>query len=344
MAKQSGFQDIKSIDDIGRTKINLEEEYIEQEKEVKKQIDIEIQDLSTKIENLEYEIKSKTEKIRNNIQSEITSLQQKIIILEEIKFELLNLFTYIIAKIEKFNKKERLNYLQNHTDDELKKSLIIEYNNLDSLKNRKIFLENTPNKEIKLQLSTLINRIDKINFVKNSNDYKGAKGELLVIEQLKILSDDYIVFNDINLKLKKTVKHKKSYLKSAQIDHLVVGPSGVYVIETKNWSESTVIENFTRNSFTPYDQVGRSGRVVYRYVNSNKYGNIIQKTYHSIANKEIKVKSIIAITGSKIPLKKKEFAKVLYPHKIPYYILGKENILSIETIQRLEKKLMKVCR
>ena len=342
MSKKSGFQEIKSIDDIDRTKINLEEEYINQEKEVKKQIDIEIQDLSAKIENLENEIKSKTEKIRNNIQLEISRLQQKIITLEDVKFELLNLFTYISAKIEKSNKKERLNYLQNHTDDELKKLLVVEYNNLDSLKNRKHFLENNPNEEIKLQLSTLINRINKINFVKNSTDYKGAIGELLVIEQLKILPDDYIVFNDINLKLKKPIKHKKSYLKSAQIDHLVVGPSGVYVIETKNWSESTVIENFTRNSFTPYDQVGRSGRVVYRYVNSNKYGNIIQKTYHSIANKEIKVKSIIAITGSKIPLKNKEFAKVLYSSKIPYYILRKEITLSIETIQKLEEKFKRV--
>ena len=127
--------------------------------------------------------------------------------------------------------------------------------------------------------------------------------------------------------------------KRQQIDHLVIGPSGIYVIETKNWSEAFVKEVFDNGSYTPYDQIKRSSYTVYRHLNSSKYGNFFQKAYYSFAKKEIKVQSIIAITGSKIPLQKKGFVKVLYPNQLPGYITKRENILSNEMIEILVENL-----
>lgn len=55
----------------------------------------------------------------------------------------------------------------------------------------------------------------------------GEGGEERVAKLLaESLDNACVVFNDISL---------RSGLRSAQIDHLVVGPSGVLVIETKNW-------------------------------------------------------------------------------------------------------------
>jgi len=100
-----------------------------------------------------------------------------------------------------------------------------------------------------------------------------------------------------------------------------------------------VKEVFDNGTYTPYDQIKRSSYIVYRCLNSSKYSNIFQKAYYSFAKKEIKVKSIIAITGSKIPLQKKGFVKVLYPNQLPGYITKRENILSNEMIEILVENL-----
>ena len=59
--------------------------------------------------------------------------------------------------------------------------------------------------------------------------FKGAKGEERVAEILKGLPDAYHVFNDF------TVGRK-------HIDHVVVGPVGVFAIETKFWNGRVTLE------------------------------------------------------------------------------------------------------
>jgi Ca2+/Na+ antiporter len=54
------------------------------------------------------------------------------------------------------------------------------------------------------------------------NYRKGATGEVLVGYILKSLPDDYRVIHDLTTPF-------------GNIDHVVVGPSGAYVIDTKNW-------------------------------------------------------------------------------------------------------------
>ncbi len=59
------------------------------------------------------------------------------------------------------------------------------------------------------------------------NFLKGAKGEEWVAHELAFLGPDYSVFNGMRLGGGKQ-----------NFDHIVVGPSGVFVIETKNWKGS----------------------------------------------------------------------------------------------------------
>jgi uncharacterized membrane protein YuzA (DUF378 family) len=51
---------------------------------------------------------------------------------------------------------------------------------------------------------------------------KGSVGECIVADILSALSDDYFVLNDLTTA-------------SGNLDHVVVGPTGVFAIETKNW-------------------------------------------------------------------------------------------------------------
>lgn len=51
---------------------------------------------------------------------------------------------------------------------------------------------------------------------------KGAIGEALIAATLQELPDDFIVINDVSKRF-------------GNIDHVVIGPTGVYVVDAKNW-------------------------------------------------------------------------------------------------------------
>ncbi len=87
--------------------------------------------------------------------------------------------------------------------------------------------------------------------------YFGAIGEENVINTLKLLPDTYYVLNEIRIKLTKSVFWKKffEYVKSAQIDHVVIGETGIFLIETKNWKEMRL--SSIHNS--PHKQIDRAG-------------------------------------------------------------------------------------
>ncbi|MDF7800711.1 nuclease-related domain-containing protein [Pontiellaceae bacterium B1224] len=59
------------------------------------------------------------------------------------------------------------------------------------------------------------------------NFLKGAKGEEWVAHELAFLSVEYTVFNGLRLGGGKE-----------NFDHIIVGPAGVFVVETKNWKGS----------------------------------------------------------------------------------------------------------
>lgn len=59
---------------------------------------------------------------------------------------------------------------------------------------------------------------------------KGAVGEALIAGILEELSDDYVVINDLSTQF-------------GNLDHVVVGPTGVFVIDTKNWKGTVEPDN-----------------------------------------------------------------------------------------------------
>jgi hypothetical protein len=61
---------------------------------------------------------------------------------------------------------------------------------------------------------------------------KGARGEEWVARRLVFLSSDYVVFNSFRLK-----QGKQNF------DHIVIGPPGIFVVETKNWRGSVTFQD-----------------------------------------------------------------------------------------------------
>ena len=105
----------------------------------------------------------------------------------------------------------------------------------------------------------------------NQEIFAGAIGEEAVISVLTKLPDTYHVFNDITLQLLQTVfwSTRQEYVRSAQVDHLVIGPSGVFIIETKNWKPNT----FKHTTFLPHLQVARAGFIFTR-LTERKFGRL----------------------------------------------------------------------
>lgn len=64
--------------------------------------------------------------------------------------------------------------------------------------------------------------------------FKGAEGERRVGNCLSRLSDEYVVFNDF------TPRDAQGNFRPWNVDHIVIGPTGVFVIETKNYTSTRV--------------------------------------------------------------------------------------------------------
>ena len=94
--------------------------------------------------------------------------------------------------------------------------------------------------------------IDDLN-----NFIYGALGEQKVVKTLETLSDEYFLINDFTVSFSPAIynRQENDYIKSVQIDHILVAPSGVFLIETKNWSEKS-LENLSLRS--PVEQIKRS--------------------------------------------------------------------------------------
>lgn len=95
----------------------------------------------------------------------------------------------------------------------------------------------------------------------NLNYFEGVRGEIQVINTLRTLPEGYYVLNEVMISFEKAIYWKKygEYLKSAKIDHIVVGETGIFLIETKNWTS----EHLKRSDFLPHKQIERANYLVY---------------------------------------------------------------------------------
>jgi len=104
-------------------------------------------------------------------------------------------------------------------------------------------------------------QINKIEDNIDGVEHAGAKGEILALEKLSELPDDYHIFCGVNKDLGKYIRYRRRRdLKSAQMDFVVVSNRGVILIEVKNWSAKYYKNHY---GLRPHEQVDRAGRVLW---------------------------------------------------------------------------------
>ncbi|MGA9139045.1 MAG: nuclease-related domain-containing protein [Methanocella sp.] len=96
------------------------------------------------------------------------------------------------------------------------------------------------------------------------SELKGYYGELLVMDTLKQLDDAYYVLSDVRITRESGHRFDGRMLKSARVDHIVIGPKGVYCIETKNWN--TLKNKDNGDKPTPGEQARRASHLLYKFL------------------------------------------------------------------------------
>ena len=158
--------------------------------------------------------------------------------------------------------------------------------------------------------------------------YKGGrKGEKSVISTLSNnLSDDYYLINGV-------------YLKGGggDVDHIVLGPSGVYVLETKNWSGKIVCNG---------DQWQRPGKKVKSSPslqvkrNTQKVRRLID-TSPAFRGLRVCVEGLLIFTNTHTDISiSNPTVTILRLQQLPNHIKNqKNNCLTKEQVQKIVKQI-----
>jgi hypothetical protein len=161
----------------------------------------------------------------------------------------------------------------------------------------------------------------------------GAIGESSVVRTLQQLSHDCYLFNDFSLNLDPPIynKNENDRIFSIQIDHLLVCQSGVFLLETKNWSRRS-LENLDLRS--PVKQILRTSFALFVLLNSDSTFNDINLEHHHWGSKKIPIRNIIVMTNEK-PKEEFKHVKVLSLGELNGYIQYFDQLFSAKEVENI---------
>jgi len=203
---------------------------------------------------------------------------------------------------------------------EYERTIKVQNQNLEKLQQELNYLDRDKTLTIKDKTRITGHKIEILEQVLESPEYKGAIAELEMIEYLKKLPNDYFVFSDVLLKSNGHHYHNRKPLKYAQIDHLVVSSKGIFIIEVKNWSKESAEKEEFRD---PYEQVTNANNLCF---------SLLKDDFE-----HIKIESIIAYKNSITQKKYKSNVKILHISYVNQYITGNyfPNIFTKNQVQEL---------
>lgn len=325
---------LSSIDEITLFEQNYESKIHEIKREVKNDFYLEVKKTKESVLALTKDYDEKLEKREKLLVKEKEDISKKI---RKFSKKPKNIFEFFYYAYKRFILKRRKYVLSNHFEKEkkrpfipLKKKITAEIKNIDYLeKNSDSLIE----KRIDLKSETL--RKAKNILDENSSLFAGAIGEQKAIDELEKLPDTFAVINNFHLKLNPPIYNKSTddRIYSIQADHIVIGPSGVFLIETKNWSRNSIINN---DFYSPVDQVKRSNFALFCYLNNSMNDGFLSLFRR---DKKISIRNIILMVNAKL---KEEFqyVKILNLSEVRGYITYFKPVLSREEMDQILECLL----
>ena len=154
---------------------------------------------------------------------------------------------------------------------------------------------------------------------------KKTKKEDKVLTELCKLPDQFILLKNVFLRLPWPVTHQKTSesIRSCQIDYVVIGPSGVSIIEAKNWDENSFQE------MIPHKEADKAGLIV--YIKLKRYFNTKIPIYN------------IIVTLKKMPIVQYGYVYQLSLWNLTSFIFDQGSNLSKSEIRELGKIFKRKC-
>jgi len=163
-------------------------------------------------------------------------------------------------------------------------------------------------------------------FYRLHRGYKqGFEGEKQVTKVLSSLSDDYFLINDVQL-----VAGKRS-----NIDHIVLGPTGTFVLETKNHSGKIICyeDSWKRVGQNPFTQARANASIVYKVI---KASGIFE-------SKPPWIQAVVVFANKKVELDRRKAPSnvaVLKIDELTNYITQEPRRLSAQEIESMSKEIL----
>jgi hypothetical protein len=340
LLEQNNINDFKSLKDvidfqnsfssIKQNLISYHENLIEQEKNT----------LKKDLEHLELEIITQRLYLEKYLSNEIEKLKDLLNIYRNKKES--NLFRKLLLFFKQRSLTKKIKLKENNFDFDLQKSISITVNDERKKKERYQFINtqfydavNQSSKEYLSELERKKAIVDKLN-----SFIYGAIGEQKVVKALETLPDDYILINDFSLSFSPAINYKQEneYIKSIQIDHILIAPSGIFLIETKNWSEKSLANISLRS---PVSQIKRASYVLFKLLNIEMSNFHLHINKHHWGDKKISIKNLIVLINTK-PKEEFQFVKILTLNELLGYINYFKPLFSNFETQQIAEFLIKI--
>jgi hypothetical protein len=310
--------------------ISHQENLIEQEKNM---LIIDLQQLGTAIE-------MQKQNSEQRLTDEINKLKQQLSV--SIGYEPTNIFKKLTKSLRNWNYKRNIKHKEHNFDIEVKMSIRNLIDNYQVKSNRYQFISSNVNEAIKQSAQFPLSELErKKATIDGLNSYiYGALGEQKVVKALERLSDDYFLINDFAVSFSPPIynRQENDYIKSVQIDHILVGPPGIFLIETKNWSEKS-LENLSLRS--PVQQIKRTSFVLFKLLNNEMSNYHLDLDRHHWGEKKISIRNLIVLTNTK-PKEEFQYVKILTPNELLGYVSYFKPLFSNAETQRIESFLVDI--
>lgn len=122
------------------------------------------------------------------------------------------------------------------------------------------------------------------------------------------------------------------------MDHIVLGQTGIFLIETKNWSKDSM-EN--QNFFSPVKQIRRSNFAMFIILNQAIQKNKIDYFGREGEDKKISPRNILLFMNHK-PFEEFQFVKLLSINEIRSYVTYGNVIFSEDEIKTLAEYINRI--
>ncbi|MDE0472071.1 MAG: nuclease-related domain-containing protein [Ekhidna sp.] len=295
---QNNITRFNSISEINYFLKNYESELYEIHQVEKYKLNDEVNNLELALLALNKQYEKSKNQVTDKLNSQISSLNEKINRLKSSKsnFFFVRLFNWLQLKVAESKqyslKRDFVRIIERKTNN-IKDKVNEKSARIDEL---------TQNKEgiISLRCQSQITQIAHTKRVVESLSplIAGAIGENLVVEELKKLSDDYIVINDFSLNFNPPIYNRKDNdrIFSIQIDHLLITKSGIFIIETKNWSRKSIKRLDLRS---PIEQIKRTSYALFVTLNSDSAHSDLNLNNHHWGKKQIPIRNVVVMINEK---------------------------------------------